>query len=144
MKHDKKEGMMYRKSSTVNQLSRMLEWLLKTYAPFGIDFGDAQLGGKGDRSDSHEHRPDVIFLDIEMPKNKNGFDMLVSTNCILTLYLQRLTTSLRSRRSSTVLNYLLKPHRPGGSQGRPIRRIEENDAYHRGEQIEHVLFQSVQ
>ena len=52
----------------------MMEWLLKTYCPeveIVAMCNSAQQGIEAIR----EHKPEVIFLDIEMPR-MNGFDMM--------------------------------------------------------------------
>ena len=52
----------------------MMEWLLKTYCPEVKIEAMCNSAEKGLEA-IHLHRPDVVFLDIEMP-HMNGFDML--------------------------------------------------------------------
>ena len=52
----------------------MMEWLLKTYCPQVTIEAMCNSAEKGIES-IHKIKPDVVFLDIEMP-HMNGFDML--------------------------------------------------------------------
>src|SRR5262245_41438508 len=52
----------------------MLEWLLKTYCPAVTIDAMCDSGEKGVEA-INKHKPDVVFLDIEMPR-MNGFDVL--------------------------------------------------------------------
>ena len=52
----------------------MLEWLLKTYCPDVVINAMCDSGEKGIEA-INKFKPDVVFLDIEMPV-LNGFDLL--------------------------------------------------------------------
>ena len=52
----------------------MLEWLLANYCPDVSILATCSSAEEGIQM-IHKYQPDVVFLDIEMPK-MNGFDML--------------------------------------------------------------------
>ncbi len=91
----------------------------------------------------HRYRPDVVFLDVEMP-NMNGFDMLEQFEKLffdvvfVTAYHQ---FAIRAFRYSA-LNYLLKPV-DADDLIETIRRIENTKTAPLKEQME-LLLQSVQ
>lgn len=87
----------------------MLDWLIKTYCP-GIEImaqcSSAEEGIKAIK----KHSPDVIFLDIEMPK-MNGFDLLqqltpVNFEVIFTTAYDKF--AIKAFKFSA-MDYLLKP-----------------------------------
>ena len=90
----------------------MLEWLIQTYCP------EIQVAATCDSAEAglvciRELQPDVVFLDIEMPK-MNGFDMLekipnISFEIVFTTAYDKF--AVRAFRYSA-LNYLLKPVDP--------------------------------
>jgi two-component system, LytTR family, response regulator len=119
----------------------MMEWLLKTYCP------QVRIEAMCNTAESgieaiHQHKPDIVFLDIEMPK-MNGFDLLEQFDKLFfdvvfcTAYDQFAIKAFKY----SALNYLLKPVDPEDLK-ETIRRIEEKKAAPSKEQIE-LLFQSI-
>jgi len=102
----------------------MLEWLLKTYCPMVTVVAMCTSGEKGIEA-INKHRPDVVFLDIEMPK-MNGFDMLEKFDQLFfdvvftTAYNKFAIKAFRY----SALNYLLKPVDPEDLQS-TIKKLEE-------------------
>ena len=121
-----------------NNSLEMMEWLIKTYCPqVSID---AMCNSSEKGIDAiKKFRPDVVFLDIEMP-HMNGFDMLEQFDKLFfdvvfcTAYDQ---FAIRAFKYSA-LNYLLKPVDPADLQ-ETIRRIEEKKSSPSKEQIEMLL-----
>jgi len=102
----------------------MLEWLLKTYCPIVNVVALCTSGEKGIEA-INKFRPDVVFLDIEMPK-MNGFDMLekfdqLDFDVVFTTAYNRF--AIKAFRYSA-LNYLLKPVDPEDLQA-TIKKLEE-------------------
>lgn len=120
----------------------MMEWLLKTYCPQVTIEAMCNSAEKGIEA-IHRHRPDVVFLDIEMPK-MNGFDMLEQFGKLFfdvvfcTAYDQFAIKAFKY----SALNYLLKPVDPDDLKD-TIRRIEERKSSPTREQIE-LLLQNIQ
>ncbi len=90
----------------------MLEWLLANYCPEITVLAKCESGAEG-IARIHELNPDVIFLDIEMPK-MNGFDMLeqfseIPFEVVFTTAYDKF--AVKAFRYSA-LNYLLKPIDP--------------------------------
>lgn len=116
----------------------MMEWLLKTYCPQVQVEAMCNSAAKGIDA-INKFRPDVIFLDIEMP-HMNGFDMLeefdkLSFDVVFcTAYDQ---FAIRAFKYSA-LNYLLKPVDPEDLK-ETIRRIEEKKMAPSREQLELLL-----
>ncbi|MEO6720807.1 MAG: LytTR family DNA-binding domain-containing protein [Ferruginibacter sp.] len=119
----------------------MTEWLLKTYCPqvtIQAMCNSAEAGIEA----IHKYRPDVVFLDIEMP-HMNGFDMLEKFDKLFfdvvftTAYDQFAIKAFKY----SALNYLLKPIDPDDLK-ETIRRIEEKKDVPTREQID-LLMQSV-
>jgi len=87
----------------------LLEWQLQTYCPEVEIFAICNNADKGIEA-IVEHRPQLVFLDIEMPK-KNGFDLLLSFPEIFfdviftTAYSQFAVKAFRF----AALDFLLKP-----------------------------------
>jgi two-component system LytT family response regulator len=102
----------------------MLEWLIKTYCPVVNVVALCTSGEKGIEA-ILKHRPDVVFLDIEMPR-MNGFDMLEKFDNLFfdvvftTAYNKFAIKAFRY----SALNYLLKPVDPEDLQG-TIKKLEE-------------------
>ncbi|RYY28029.1 MAG: response regulator transcription factor [Chitinophagaceae bacterium] len=100
----------------------MMEWLMKTYCPEVSIEAMCNSAEKGIQAINH-HRPDVVFLDIEMP-HMNGFDMLEHFDQLFfevvfcTAYDQ---FAIKAFKYSAV-NYLLKPVDPDDLK-ETIRRI---------------------
>lgn len=116
----------------------MMEWLLKTYCPqvtVAAMCNSAEEGIKAIR----EHKPDIVFLDIEMPR-MNGFDMLEQFDELFfdvvfcTAYDQ---FALRAFKYSA-LNYLLKPVDPDDLVS-TVQRIEKVKAIPTREQFDMLL-----
>src|SRR6187200_2749263 len=119
----------------------MTEWLLKTYCPQVTISAMCKSAETGIEA-IHKHRPDVIFLDIEMP-HMNGFDMLEQFDKLFfdvvftTAYDQFAIKAFKY----SALNYLLKPVDPEDLK-ETIRRSEEKKSAPSKEQIE-LLFQNI-
>lgn len=124
-----------------NNCIEMLEWLLKTYCPqVTIDAmcSSAEQGLEA----INRHKPDVVFLDIEMPR-MNGFDMLeqfdkLNFDVVFTTAYDKF--AIKAFRYSA-LNYLLKPIDPDDLK-ETIRRLEEKQSIPTREQID-LLLQNV-
>ncbi|MFT3910839.1 MAG: LytTR family DNA-binding domain-containing protein [Ferruginibacter sp.] len=119
----------------------VMEMLLKTYCPQVKIEAVCNSAEKGIVA-INQFRPDVVFLDIEMP-NMNGFDMLEHFDelffnvVFITAYHQFAIKAFRY----SALNYLLKPVDPEDLLD-TIRRIEKNKAIPLREQMD-LLMQSV-
>ncbi|MEO8147668.1 MAG: LytTR family DNA-binding domain-containing protein [Bacteroidia bacterium] len=102
----------------------MLEWLLKTYCPNVTIDAMCDSGEKGIEA-INKHKPDVVFLDIEMPR-MNGFDMLEKFDKLFfdviftTAYDKFAVKAFRY----SALSYLLKPVDPEDLQA-TLKKIEE-------------------
>lgn len=119
----------------------MLEWLIHTYCPqvkIITKCTSAQQGKEAIAS----HNPDIVFLDIEMPK-MNGFDLLESITdkkfevVFTTAYDQFAVRAFRF----AALNYLLKPIDPDDLIS-TINRFEEKKNNPQKEQFE-LLFKNL-
>lgn len=90
----------------------MMEWLLKTYCP-GVEILDMCTSAEQGIDSIRQWKPDVVFLDIEMPR-MNGFDMLEQFEKLTfdvvfcTAYDQFAIKAFKY----SALNYLLKPVDP--------------------------------
>ncbi|HEX5653509.1 MAG TPA: LytTR family DNA-binding domain-containing protein [Chitinophagaceae bacterium] len=119
----------------------MMEWLLKTYCPQVQIEAMCNAAGMGIEA-IQKYKPDVIFLDIEMP-HMNGFDMLEQFDKLFfdvvfcTAYDQFAIKAFKY----SALNYLLKPVDPEDLK-ETIRRIEEKKTTPSREQLD-LLFQSI-
>lgn len=119
----------------------MMEWLLKTYCPEVEILEMCSSAGEGIEA-IRRHQPDVVFLDIEMPK-MNGFDMLEQFDTLTfdvvfcTAYDQFAIKAFKY----SALNYLLKPVDPEDLQS-TVRRIAERKALPTRAQFE-LLLQSL-
>lgn len=121
--------------------TEMLEWLLKTYCPDVVIAAICHSGEAGIRA-IEQFRPDVVFLDIEMPK-MNGFDMLehigdISFEVVFTTAYDHF--ALKAFRYAA-LNYLLKPVDPDDLQA-TIQRLRQKKSSPTKEQME-LLFHSL-
>jgi two-component system, LytTR family, response regulator len=116
----------------------VMEMLLKTHCPQVKIEAVCNNAEKGIEA-INKYRPDVVFLDIEMP-NMNGFDMLEKFDelffdvVFITAYQQ---FAIRAFRYSA-LNYLLKPV-DVDDLIETIQRIEKRNAAPMKEQIELLL-----
>jgi two-component system LytT family response regulator len=116
----------------------MMEWLLKTYCPQVTIAAMCNSGEKGIEA-INKYKPDVVFLDIEMP-HMNGFDMLeqigrLSFDVVFcTAYDQFAIKAFRY----SALNYLLKPVDPDDLT-ETVRRLEAKQSIPTREQIELLL-----
>lgn len=116
----------------------MMEWLLKTYCPEVQILAMCHSAEEGIEA-IREHHPDVVFLDIEMPR-MNGFDMLEQFDRLTfdvvfcTAYDQ---FAIRAFKYSA-LNYLLKPVDPDDLKA-TIDRIGERKAIPTREQFQLLL-----
>ncbi len=119
----------------------VMEMLLKTHCPQVQIAAICHSAEQGISAINH-YRPDVVFLDVEMP-NMNGFDMLEKFDKLffdvvfVTAYHQ---FAIRAFRYSA-LNYLLKPV-DADDLKETIRRIETSRTPPLKEQME-LLLQSV-
>ncbi|WP_420151658.1 LytR/AlgR family response regulator transcription factor [Spirosoma sp.] len=119
----------------------MMEWLIKTYAPSVRIDAMCDSAEKGIQA-IHTHQPDLVFLDIEMPR-MNGFDMLEQFE---KLFFDVVFTTAYDKFAIkafkySALNYLLKPVDPDDLK-ETIRRIETKKSVPSKEQLD-LLFQSV-
>lgn len=116
----------------------MMEWLLKTYCPQVKIEAMCNAAEEGIQA-INKYRPDVVFLDIEMP-HMNGFDMLEQFDKLFfdvvfcTAYDQFAIKAFRY----SALNYLLKPVDPDDLK-ETIRRLEEKRTTPSQGQIELLL-----
>lgn len=119
----------------------MMEWLLKTYCP-QVEIQAMCTSAEQGIEAIHKYRPDVVFLDIEMPK-MNGFDMLEQFDKLFfdvvfcTAYDQFAIKAFKY----SALNYLLKPVDPEDLKA-TVQRIEERKVLPTKEQFE-LLLQSI-
>jgi two-component system LytT family response regulator len=119
----------------------MLEWLLHTYCP-EVQIAAMCNSGEAGIIAITEHQPDLVFLDIEMPK-MNGFEMLEKIKDVrfalvfTTAYDQFAIRAFRY----AALNYLLKPIDPDELKN-TIERLKEKNASPTKEQMD-LLFQSL-
>ena len=119
----------------------VMEMLLKTYCP-QVEIVAICNSAKQGIAAINQFRPDVVFLDIEMP-NMNGFDMLEQFDelffevVFITAYHQFAVKAFKY----SALNYLLKPIDPDDLV-ETIRRIEKSRVPPLKEQME-LLLQSV-
>ena len=119
----------------------MLEWLLKTYCPNVAIDAMCDSGEKGIEA-INKFKPDVVFLDIEMPR-MNGFDMLEKFD---KLFFDVVFTTAYNKFAIkafnySALNYLLKPVDPEDLQ-KTIQRIEEKKSTASKEQL-NILLQNI-
>ncbi|HRO46692.1 LytTR family DNA-binding domain-containing protein [Agriterribacter sp.] len=116
----------------------MMEWLLKTYCPQAHIVAMCNTAEKGIEAISR-HKPDVVFLDIEMPR-MNGFDMLEQVKNVTfeivfcTAYDQFAIKAFKY----AALNYLLKPVDPDDLKA-TMQRVEEKRAVPSKEQFALLL-----
>lgn len=116
----------------------MMEWLLKTYCP-QVEIAAMCNSGEQDIDCINRLKPDVVFLDIEMPK-MNGFDMLEKFDRLTfdvvfcTAYDQFAIKAFKY----SALNYLLKPVDPDDLKA-TISRIEERKLAPTREQFQMLL-----
>lgn len=116
----------------------MMEWLLKTYCP-QVDIVDLCNSAQQGIEAIHAHKPDVIFLDIEMPR-MNGFDMLEQFDKLFfdvvfcTAYDQFAIKAFKY----SALNYLLKPVDPDDLKA-TVARIEEKKSIPSREQFQLLM-----
>src|SRR6476659_11054901 len=116
----------------------MMEWLLKTYCPQVTIEAMCNSAEKGIES-IHKYKPDVVFLDIEMP-HMNGFDMLEQFDKLFfdvvfcTAYDQFAIKAFKY----SALNYLLKPVDPDDLKA-TISRIEEKRSSPTREQFDLLI-----
>ena len=116
----------------------MMEWLLQTYCPDVEILAMCQSAEQG-ISSINKHHPDVVFLDIEMPK-MNGFDMLEQFDKLTfdvvfcTAYDQFAIKAFKY----SALNYLLKPVDPEELKA-TVKRISEKKNLLSREQFELLL-----
>ena len=116
----------------------MMEWLLQTYCPEVEILAMCQSAEQGIVS-IKKHHPDVVFLDIEMPR-MNGFDMLEQFDKLsfevvfCTAYDQFAIKAFKY----SALNYLLKPVDPDDLKA-TVKRISERKNLVSREQFELLL-----
>lgn len=116
----------------------MMEWLLKTYCPQVEIVAMCNTAEKGIEA-IVALKPDVVFLDIEMPR-MNGFDMLERVKNLsfevvfCTAYDQFAIKAFKY----AALHYLLKPVDPEDLKA-TIRRVEEKRALPSREQFTLLL-----
>lgn len=134
---------MYRAIIIDDELNciEVLEWLIHTYCPEIQIVEKCQSALDGIEA-IKRYKPDLIFLDIEMPK-MNGFEMLESIHPIdfeivfTTAYDNFAVRAFRF----AALNYLLKPIDPDDLQ-LTIKRLKNKKTFPDKEQME-VMFKSL-
>jgi two-component system, LytTR family, response regulator len=119
----------------------MLEWLLKTYCPEVTICAQCDSGEKGIAA-INKHQPDIVFLDIEMPK-MNGFEMLEKFD---KLFFDVVFTTAYDKFAIkafkySALNYLLKPVDPDDLKA-TIEKVKAKKSVPSQEQIE-LLFKNL-
>ncbi len=116
----------------------MMEWLLRTYCPQVEIMALCHSAEQGIEA-INQFKPDVVFLDIEMPK-MNGFDMLEQFETLFfdvvfcTAYDQFAIKAFKY----SALNYLLKPVDPEDLMA-TVERIEKRKALPTKEQFDLLL-----
>ena len=116
----------------------MMEWLLQTYCP-EVKVEALCNSAESGMQAIAKYRPDVVFLDIEMP-HMNGFDMLEQFDKLYfdvvfcTAYDQFAIKAFKY----SALNYLLKPVDPDDLK-ETVRRIEAKQAIPTREQLELLI-----
>ncbi len=116
----------------------MMEWLIKTYCP-QVEIVAMCNSAQQGIEQILALRPDVIFLDIEMPR-MNGFDMLEQFDKLFfdvvfcTAYDQFAIKAFKY----SALNYLLKPVDPEDLKA-TMARIEEKKAIPTREQFQLLM-----
>ena len=116
----------------------MMEWLLNTYCP-QVKIEALCNGAESGLQAIAKYRPDVVFLDIEMP-HMNGFDMLEQFDKLYfdvvfcTAYDQFAIKAFKY----SALNYLLKPVDPDDLK-ETIRRLEQKRSVPTREQMELLI-----
>jgi two-component system, LytTR family, response regulator len=124
-----------------NNALEMMEWLIKTYCP-NMSIEAMCNSAENGIEAINKYRPDVVFLDIEMP-HMNGFDMLERFDKLFfdvvftTAYDQFAIKAFRY----SALNYLLKPVDPDDLK-KTVQRVEEKKNLPSREQID-LLLQNV-
>jgi two-component system LytT family response regulator len=119
----------------------MLQWLLETYCPEVTISAQCDSAEKGIAA-INRHQPDVVFLDIEMPK-MNGFEMLEKFD---KLFFDVVFTTAYDKFAIkafkySALNYLLKPVDPDDLKA-TIEKVNAKKSAPSQEQIE-LLFQNL-
>lgn len=120
----------------------MMEWLLSTYCP-QVEIAAMCSSAEQGIEAIYAHQPDVVFLDIEMPK-LNGFDMLEKFDKLFfdvvfcTAYDQFAIKAFKY----SALNYLLKPVDPEDLKT-TVQRIEAKKTIPTKEQFD-LLLQNMQ
>lgn len=116
----------------------MMEWLLTKYCP-QVQIAALCSSAEEGIEAIHRLKPDVVFLDIEMPR-MNGFDMLEQFDKLFfdvvfcTAYDQFAIKAFKY----SALNYLLKPVDPADLQD-TVQRIEDRRSAPTREQIDLLL-----
>ena len=90
----------------------MMEWLLQTYCP-DVEIKAMCQSGEDGLKAIELHQPDILFLDIEMPK-MNGFDVLekFQTKTFEVVFTTAYDKFAVRAFRHAALNYLLKPIDP--------------------------------
>jgi two-component system, LytTR family, response regulator len=122
------------------QCINTLELMVKKHCPDLVIDATCDSAAEGIKA-INRHRPELVFLDIEMPK-MNGFDMLEQIDDIFfhvvftTAYNQFAIKAFRY----SALNYLLKPIDPDDLK-ETVRRIEKNQGAPLKEQLNMMMQQ---
>lgn len=118
-----------------------LEWLLQNYGE-GVEIIGKYNSPEAGLEAIKKHQPDLVFLDIEMPK-MNGFDLLeklgnVDFSIVFTTAYDQF--AVRAFKYSA-LNYLLKPVDPDDLVA-TLKRVRQKLQSQTGEQLE-LLFKQL-
>lgn len=118
----------------------MMEWLLKTYCPEADIVAMCNTAEMGIEAISN-HKPDVVFLDIEMPR-MNGFDMLeqIANPTFEVVFCTAYDQFAIKAFKYAALNYLLKPVDPEYLKS-TIQRVADKKAIPTREQFALLLQQ---
>lgn len=116
----------------------MLEWLIKTYCPI-VSISAMCTSGEDGIAAINKFKPDVVFLDIEMPK-MNGFAMLerfdeINFDVVFTTAYNKF--AIKAFRYSA-LNYLLKPVDPEDLQT-TVKKLEQKKSSVNKDQLNLLL-----
>ncbi|MBK6820862.1 MAG: response regulator transcription factor [Bacteroidetes bacterium] len=119
----------------------MMEWLLQTYCP-DVEIKAMCQSGEDGLKAIELHQPDILFLDIEMPK-MNGFDVLekFQTKTFEVVFTTAYDKFAVRAFRHAALNYLLKPIDPEDLIS-TINRLKEKKASPNKDQME-LLFQNL-
>ena len=116
-----------------------LEHLLRNYCP-SVEVATKALDAEEGKAAIMEHRPDLLFLDIQMP-GKSGFDLLRELNVFdfelifVTAYDQYAIQAIKF----AAVDYLMKPISPPELQQAVERAAQNSSLKKQNRQLENLL-----